>query len=87
MPGPPNLVPFTFLLVIYWFRRMYTNVDYATAGRFVLVVSLVKHISAKPSNAVPIKKSNCSSTVVEMFILFFHPRVYGNGQVRCHGKM
>lgn len=38
MPGPSDLVPFRFLLVIYWSRRMYINVDYATAELFNVLV-------------------------------------------------
>lgn len=47
MPGPSDLVPFRFLLVIYWSRRMYINVDYATAGKFAHVVSAVLNSSSK----------------------------------------
>lgn len=38
MPGPSDTVPFRFLLVIYWSRRMYINVDYATAELFNIIV-------------------------------------------------
>lgn len=37
VPGPSDTIPFRFLLAMYWARRRYINVDYATAGRCVRI--------------------------------------------------